>query len=146
MGGDDFRRTDGMGDQVHGDGTGVLGGPQPVGVHGGDGGGIERHHPQRAGNAGHGAGGAHDAAGAGGGREAPLDGGDAVGGNGAGAVLRPVAAAIGAGREALALEGGGEHGAGDKLQARDVGRGGGHELGRDRLVAAANQHRGVHGL
>ena len=107
---------------------------------------AQRHHAQRLGDAGHGGGGAHHAAGAGGGGQPALDLADPLGGDAAGAVRRPVAAAVGAGGQPLALVRRRQHRPGDKLHRRDVGRGGGHQLRRHRLVAAADQHRGIHRL
>ena len=50
-----------------------LGGAQPVGVDGRDGGGARQRHAERLGDAGHGAGRAHHGAGARRGREVALD-------------------------------------------------------------------------
>ena len=63
-----------------------------------------------------------------------------------GAIGSPVAAAIGAGGQALALERRRQHRAGDQLHRRDIGRGSAHQLRRHRLVAAADQHRRIHRL
>ena len=136
----------GCGDQLHRQRAGFLRRAQPVGVHRRDRAVAQRHHAQRLGDAGHGGGGAHHAAGAGGGGQPALDLADPFGGDAAGAIRRPVAAAVGAGGQPLALVRRRQHRAGDQLHRRDVGRGGGHQLRRHRLVAAADQHRGIHRL
>ena len=64
----------------------------------------------------------------------------------AGAVLRPEAAAIGAGAEDFAFVIADDHGAGRKDDGRKVGAGGGHHLRGESLVAAADEDDGVHGL
>ena len=133
-------------DQLHRQRAGFLRRAQPVGVHRRDRAMAQRHHAQRLGDAGHGGGGAHHAAGAGGGGEPALDLADPFGGDAAGAIRRPVAAAVGAGGQPLALVRRRQHRPGDQLHRRDVGRGGGHQLRRHGLVAAADQHRGVHRL
>ena len=51
-----------------------------------------------------------------------------------------------AGAEAFAAVGHRHHRAGQELHRRHVGRRRAHELGRHRLVAAADQHDGVHRL
>ena len=107
---------------------------------------TQRHHPQRLGQARHGGRGAHHAAGAGGGGEAALDLADPLRSDAAGAIGGPIAAAVGAGGEALALERRRQHRAGNELHAGDVSGRRGHQLRRHGLVAAADQHRGVHRL
>ena len=66
--------------------------------------------------------------------------------DGAGAILRPVAPAIGAGGQPLALVRRGQHRPGHQLDRRNVRRRRGHQLRRHRLVAAAHQHHRVHRL
>ena len=90
-------------------GAGRLRRAQAVGVHGRDGGGAGQDHAERLGDAGHGRGGAHHRAGAGGGGELALDLGDFLVVDLAGAVLRPEAAAVGAGAEPLAVMAAGHH-------------------------------------
>ena len=105
-----------------------------------------RHHAERFGEAGHGRGGAHHRAGAGGDRELAFDLGNLVGIDLAGAIARPEAAAIGAGAEPLAAMAAGHHRAGDQRDGRPVGGHRAHQLRRHGLVAAAHQHHRVHRL
>ena len=96
--------------------------------------------------AGHGAGGAHGTAGANGGAEAA---GDEFGFGDvdlAGAVLRPEAAAVGAGAEDFSFVMADEHGAGGEDDGGEVGGDGGHDLRGEVLVAAADEDDGIHGL
>ena len=135
-----------MGDEADRKLAGLLRHAQPVGMDRRRRGRHQRHEAECCCQARHGRGGAHDTAGAGRRRQLALDLADPLGRDGAGAVLRPVAAAIGAGGEPLALEALGQHRAGDQHHAGHVGAGRGHQLGRHRLVTAADQHRGVHWL
>ena len=104
-------------------------------------------HAERLGDAGHGAGGAHDRAGAGGGREVALDLGDLGGARPRrrGSVAQKRRQSVQApsrspwyGRSASAPP--------RAWIAGTSGGRGAHELGRHRLVAAAHQHDGVHRL
>ena len=61
-------------------------------------------------------------------------------------ILRPEAAAIGAGAEPLAAMPAGRHRAGDQLHRGNIGRHRAHQLRRHGLVAAADQHHRVHRL
>ena len=64
----------------------------------------------------------------------------------AGAMLRPEAAAIGAGAEDFAAVMADDHGTGRQDDGGEVDAGGGHDLRGKGLVAAADEHHGVHGL
>ena len=92
------------------------------------------------------AGGAHHAAGAGGHRQRILDFVDALLGHITGAVARPVAPAIGAGGQPLALVAIGTHRPRDQHHRRHVGADRGHQLRRHGLVAAADEDHGIHRL
>ena len=117
-----------------------------VGVSGGRGGAHGQREAEGFDDAGHGAGRAHDHAGADGGAEAAADEFDLGDVDVAGAVLRPEAAAIGAGAEDFALVMADDHGAGGQDDGGKVGAGGGHDLRGEGLVAAADEDDGVHGL
>ena len=103
-------------------------------------------HPQRFGDAGHGAGGAHHRTGPRGGREVALDRVDAFVIDAAGPVLGPVAPAVGTCTQPLAVPGVGQHRSGDELHGRQIGRGRAHQLRRHGLVATADQHHRIHRL
>ena len=146
-----FRRDDAVrrqlrADQGDGAASGFLRAAQPVGMDGRDRRRTGQRQAERLGDAGHGAGGAHHRAGAGGGGEVALDGGDLGGVDLAAAVARPEAPAVGAGAEPLALVAAGHHRPGDELDGRQVGGNRAHQLRRHRLVAAAEQHDAVHRL
>ena len=64
----------------------------------------------------------------------------------AGAELAPVTAAIGACAHAFAAVRAGQHGSGDELDRRNARGCRAHQLGRHRLVAAADQHDCIHRL
>jgi hypothetical protein len=115
-------------------------------MHGRDRGRAGQRHAERLGDAGHGAGGAHHRAGAGGGGEVVLDAADLRRVDLAGAEARPEAAAVGAGAEPLAAIGAGHHRPGDQLHRRLVGGERPHQLRRHGLVAAAHQHHRIHRL
>ena len=115
-------------------------------VHGGDGRAARQQHAQRLAEAGHGAGGAHHAAGAGGGRQLLLDVVDGRALQLTAAVSGPEAATVGTGADALALVAAGEHGTGGEHNGGDVRAGGAHQQGRQGLVAAAHEHHGVQRL
>ena len=119
---------------------------QAVGMHRRDGGGAGQNEPERLGQAGHGGGGAHDRAGAGGDGELPLDLRDLRGLDVAGAIARPEAPAVGAGAEPLAAMARGRHRPADQRDRRQIGRGGGHQLRRHGLVATAHEHDRIHRL
>ena len=147
----DFRRDDLVGrqlgaDQLDGQRAGRFRRAQAVGMHGGDGGGAGQGHAQRFGDAGHGRGGAHHRAGAGGGGELAFDLVDFLVVDRAGAILRPEAAAIGAGAQPFAAMAAGHHRPADQHHRRLVGRHRAHQLRRHGLVAAAHQHDRVHRL
>ena len=89
---------------------------------------------------------AHHAAGPGGGRQPALDLRDPLLGHRAGAILRPVAPAIRARRQPLALERSRQHRPRHQLHRRHIRRRRCHQLRRHRLVAAADQHRRIHRL
>ena len=101
---------------------------------------VRQAHAQRLDDAAHGAGGAHHHAGALG-RRQPLAHLVDVGlGEGAGAILAPQAAAVGAGAQHLALEVADQHRADRQHDRGTVDARRGHQLGRQGLVAAADQH------
>ena len=133
-------------DQLDRRGAGRFRRAQAVGMHGGDRGGTGQDHAERLDEAGHGRGGAHHRAGAGGGGELAFDLGNFLVVDFAGAVLRPEAAAIGAGAQPLAAMAPGHHRARHQHDRRAAGRHRAHQLGRHGLVAAAHQHHRVHGL
>ena len=133
-------------DQLDRRGAGRLGGAQAIRVHGRDRRGAGQADAERFGEAGHGRGGAHHRAGAGGHRELAFDLGDFVGIDVAGAIARPEAAAIGAGAEPLAAVPAGHHRAGDQRDGGPVGGHRAHQLRRHGLVAAAHQHHRIHRL
>ena len=97
-------------------------------------------------DAGHGAGGAHDGTSTDGGAEATADGFDFDEVDIAGAMLTPHAAAVGAGTEDFTLMIANDHRSGLEDDGREVGAGEGHDLRGERLVAAADEDDGVHGL
>ena len=66
--------------------------------------------------------------------------------DGAGAVLRPEAAAVGAGAEDFSAMVTDEHGASGEDDGGEIDAGRGHDLGRKILVAAANKDDSVHRL
>ena len=143
-------RSVGRGDGGDGDfggaAAGGFGDAAAVGGDGGRGGGHGEGEAEGFDEAGHGAGGAHGTAGADGGAEAA---GDEFGFGDvdlAGAMLRPEAAAVGAGAEDFAFVMADEHGAGGEDDGGEVGADGGHDLGGEVLVAAADEDDGVHGL
>ena len=106
-----------------------------------------RDDAERLGDAGHGPGRAHHRAGAGGDRE-PLLRPIAISSAStlAGAILRPEAAAIGAGAKTLAAMAAGHHRPAASWIAGTICRCRAHQLRRHRLVAAADQHDRVHRL
>ncbi len=124
----------------------MLGHAHAVGGDGRGRGAAGHHHAQRFGNAGHRAGRAHDGTGAHAGDELVVHVGDLDGVDFLGAVAAPVAAAVGACAHALAAVRAGQHRPGDQLDGGYACRGGTHQLRRHGLVAAADQHDGVHRL
>jgi hypothetical protein len=143
---DDLRRPRPLAD--HGDGprTARLGRADAVRVDRRDRRRVRQAHAERLGERRHRARGAHHGAGAGGRREVPLDRVDALVAHLARAVLRPEAAAVGAGAEPFAAERHRDHRTGHELDRRQVGGRRAHQLRRHRLVAAADEHDGVHRL
>ena len=133
-------------DQLDRGGAGRFRRAQSVGMHGRDGGGAGQDHAERFGEASHGRGGAHHRAGAGGGGEPRFNFGDFLVVDFAGAVLRPEAAAIGAGAEPLAVIAAGHHRARHQHDRRAAGRYRAHQLRWHGLVATAHQHHRVHRL
>ena len=133
-------------DQLHRGSAGCLGRAQPVGMHGRNCRRSRQNHAKRFSDAGHGRSGAHDGAGAGGRRETPFDFRNFIVVDLSGAVLRPEAAAVGAGAQPLAAMAAGHHRAGDQHDCRLCRGHRAHELGRHRLVATAHQHDRIHGL
>jgi len=111
-----------------------------------DGGAAGKRQAERLRDRGHRARRAHDHAGARGRREAPGHRADGGGIDRPGAVLRPEAAAIGAGAEPLAVMRRRQHRADRHDDRRQVDAGDGHQLRGDRLVAAADRHHGIHRL
>ena len=107
---------------------------------------IGQREAERLDHAGHRARGAHHHAGADRGREPPAHHFDLGLVHLAGAVLRPQAAAVGAGAEHLALVMADHHRAGRHHDRGLVGRDRAHHLRGQRLVAAADHHHGVHRL
>ena len=103
-------------------------------------------HAQGLGDAGHGAGRAHHRAGADAGHELLVDSGDLFTVDVLGTKACPVAAAVGAGADALRAVRARQHRPGDELHRRQARRGRAHQLRRHRLVATADQHHGVHRL
>ena len=101
---------------------------------------------ERFGDAGHRAGGAHHHAGADRGRETAVDGFDLDLVDFAGAELGPQPAAIGAGAQHFALVMPDHHRAHRNDDGRQVGADRGHDLRRQRLVAAADHDHRVHRL
>ena len=106
----------------------------------------QRHEAKGRGNAGHGGSRAHHAAGAGGGGKLAFQFADPRFGHFPGAVARPIAPAIGAGGKPLTFKGLRQHRPGDEHYGGDIGGNRGHKLRRHGLVAAAHQHRRIHGL
>jgi hypothetical protein len=133
-------------DEPHRERPGLFRRAQPIRVDGGDRCRAGRHESECLGEAGHGAGGAHHAAGAGRGCEPALDLANPLAAHLPRAIGCPVAPAIRAGRKTLALIGRREHRASDELHRRDIGGHRAHELRRHRLVAATDQDRSIHRL
>ena len=133
-------------DHLHRGGAGGFGGAQAVGMDGGNRSGAGQADAERFGQARHGRRGAHHRAGAGRHGELTLDLVDFLVVNIAGAIARPVAAAVGAGAEPLAAMPSGHHRARDQRDRRPVGRHRSHKLCRHGLVATAHQHNRVHRL
>ena len=115
-------------------------------VRGGRRGAHGQRQTQRLDDAGHGAGRAHDHAGADRRGEAAADQLDLGNVDGAGAVLRPEPAAIRAGAQHFAPMMAHHHRPGGHHDGRQIGAGGGHDLRRQGLVATADQHHRVHRL
>ena len=144
---DDLPRPRAAGDS-HGGGE-VAGGlrqAQTLGMDAGDGGAAGKRQAEGLGDEGHGAGGAHHHAGAGRGRQAAADRLDFGRIDLAGPEAAPEAAAIGAGAQHLALVMADDHRPHGDDHRRLVGADRPHHLGRQGLVAAADQHHGIHGL
>ena len=93
-----------------------------------------------------GIGGAHDGAGAGASVQAALVSDDLVHVDLAHAVARPEPEAVGAAAQRLTLVHAGQHCAAGQEDGGLVGRDGGHELGGNVLVAAADEHHPVEGM
>ncbi|MNS53029.1 hypothetical protein D3C72_857720 [compost metagenome] len=132
----------------HGDGggAGAFGHAHAVGGDGRGGRAARHHHAQRFGDAGHGAGRAHHRTGAHAGDQLVVDVGDLGRVDLVGAVAAPVAAAVGAGADPFATVRAGQHRPRDQLNGGHAGGRRAHQLGGHGLVAAADQHHGVHGL
>ena len=144
--GHDLRRLQALVGQGHGLDAAALAVTQTIGVHGGNGRPARQHHAHGLTEAGHRAGRAHHAAGAGGRRQLSLDVVDGRALQVAATPGRPEATAIGAGADALALVAAGEHGAGGQHDGRYVRAGGAHQQGRQGLVATTHEHHRVQGL
>ena len=126
--------------------AGGFGSAQPIGVHRRDGCGAGEHHAQGLGDRRHRARGSHHPTGPRRGREPRLDRFDLVGVDLSTAEAGPETPAVRAGAESLTAVLAGEHGPGHQLDRGPVGRERSHQLGGDGLVAAAEQHHGVHRL
>ena len=139
-------RAEVLGRDLDGPSPRALGEALPIRVHGGDGRAPRQHHAERLRHAGHGAGGPHHHAGPGGGGEPVVHVLDL----GVVELSRPVhapePAAVGARPEPLAAVVPGHHRAGGKDEGGHVRARGGHELGRNGLVAAADEDHRVHRL
>ena len=123
-----------------------LGGPDPVRMGRRDRAGPWQGNAERLDEAAHGAGRAHDHAGALGRSQTPADNLHLILVHGTGPVVPPEAAAVGAGSEHLALVVADEHRSRDQLDRRHVGTHRRHQLRRHGLVAAADQHHRIHRL
>ena len=123
-----------------------LGNAAAVGVRGGRGGAHGQRQAQRFDQAGHGAGRAHQPCRCRQKGEASADQLDLGDVDGAGAVLRPEPAAIGAGAQHFASVMAHHHRPGRQHDGRQIDAGSGHDLRRQGLVAAADQHYRVHRL
>ena len=115
-------------------------------MHGGGARPGQRHEAKGRGDAGHGGSRAHHAASASGCGKLAFQFADPRLGHFPGAITRPIAPAISAGGKPLTFKGLRQHGAGDEHHRRDIGRYRRHQLRRHGLVAAAHQHRRIHGL
>ena len=131
-------RAAGLGER-DGAAAGRLGEADPLGRGGGRRAGHGQGEAHRLDEAGHRARRAHHRAGADRGDQAVTDLGDLACVDLAGAEAAPDPAAVGAGAEALAAVAAGVHRAGGEHDRRDVAGGGGHDLRRHGLVAAADR-------
>ena len=111
-----------------------------------DRGGEGNGQAQRLGDDRHGAGGTHHHAGADRRRQPAVDQLDLGLVDGAGAIIRPQPAAIGAGAERLALVVPDDHRPDRNHHGRQVGADRAHDLRRQRLVAAADHDQRIHRL
>ena len=143
---DDLARPQTRRRQRHGLLSARLRRAQPVGVNRGDRRRPRQRHAERLRERGHRTGRAHHGARARRRRQVRLDALDLHRGDPASAVLGPEAPAIRARAQALTTVVHRHHGPRQELDGGHVGRRGAHELSRDRLVAAAHQHDGVHRL
>ena len=123
-----------------------LGDATPVGVGGGRRGAHRQRQAQGFDDAGHGARGPHHHAGADRRSEAAADQLDLSNVDDAGAVLPPKPAAIRASPQNFTFMMTHHHRPGRYHNCGKIGAGGGHNLGREGLIAAADQHHRVHGL
>ena len=127
--------------------AGLLGDPDAIGGDGRRRRAAGHRHAQRLGDARHRAGRAHHRAGAHARHQLVVDVAPISSASMSPArYLRPVAPAIGARAHALAAVRAGQHRARDELDGGDAGRRRAHQLRRHGLVAAADQHDGVHRL
>ena len=123
--------------------AGRFGKPRALGGNSGRRRGAWQGEAERLGNAGHGRGGPHDHAGAGGRHQLIVRAIELIAVELAGPICGPQPAAVGAGAEPRALMAAGQHGADRQHDRRHVGADRAHQLSRNGLVAAADQHHRI---
>ena len=126
--------------------AGSFGVAQAISEYRRNGGAAGQHHPHRFGHAGDRARRAHDPAGSTAGHEVVGDFLDFFIIHRAGPIIGPESPAIGTGAETLSAMTAREHGAGNHADGRQVHACGGHQLGWNGFIAAANEDCSIHRL